>query len=168
MQQSSNSFKKLGLELGGNAPFIVFQDADLDLAVDAAIASKFKSSGQTCVCSNRIYVQKGIYTEFIQRLKNAVIQFRVGNGFDEKTIHGLLIHSAAVERVAGLVDDAVKWRAKVEIGGKRRAELGKSSPWRIGQGPKRIISADEASLAIKERTFLNPPSSLVSFQLCGW
>ncbi|CAI7675467.1 unnamed protein product [Penicillium palitans] len=124
MQQSSNSLKKLGLELGGNAPFIVFEDADLGLAVDAAIGSKFKSSGQTCVCSNRIFVQESIYPEFIRRLKSAVSQFQVGNGFDKKTTHGPLVTSAAVERVAGLVDDAVKRGAKVEIGGKRRADLG--------------------------------------------
>lgn len=126
MQQSSNSLKKLGLELGGNAPFIVFEDADLGLAVDAAIGSKFKSSGQTCVCSNRIFVQESIYPEFIRRLKSAVIQFQVGNGFDKKTTHGPLVTYAAVERVAGLVDDAVKRGAKVEIGGKRRADLGMS------------------------------------------
>lgn len=125
MQQSSNSLKKLGLELGGNAPFIVFRDADVSLAVDAAIASKFKSSGQTCVCSNRIFIQKSIYSQFIQRLTRAVSQFSVGNGFHEKTTHGPLIQSTAVERVAGLVEDAVKCGAKVEIGGKKRPDLGK-------------------------------------------
>lgn len=126
MQQSSNSLKKLGLELGGNAPFIVFEDADLGLAVEAAIGSKFKSSGQTCVCSNRIFVQESIYPEFIRRLKSAVSRFQVGNGFDKTTTHGPLVTSAAVERVAGLVDDAVKRGAKVEIGGKRRTDLGMS------------------------------------------
>ncbi|KAJ6142955.1 Aldehyde dehydrogenase C-terminal [Penicillium samsonianum] len=126
MQQSSNSLKKLSLELGGNAPFIVFEDADLGLAVDAAISSKFKSSGQTCVCSNRIFVQQSIYPEFIKRLKSAVSQFQVGNGFDAKTTHGPLVTPAAVERVARLVDDAVKRGAKVEIGGKRRSDLGQN------------------------------------------
>ncbi|KAJ5490276.1 Aldehyde dehydrogenase C-terminal [Penicillium expansum] len=124
MQQSSNSLKKLGLELGGNAPFIVFEDADLGLAVDAAIGSKFKSSGQTCVCSNRIFVQESIYPEFIKRLKSAVSKFQLGNGFDAKTTHGPLVTPAAAERVAGLVDDAVKRGAKVEIGGKRRSDMG--------------------------------------------
>ncbi|KAL2826629.1 Aldehyde/histidinol dehydrogenase [Aspergillus cavernicola] len=124
MQQSSNSLKKLSLELGGNAPFIVFDDADLSLAVDAAINSKFKSSGQTCVCSNRIFVQKSIYPDFIQRLSHAVGQFQVGNGSDEKTTHGPLITPAAVERVATLVNDAVKRGAKVRIGGKKRSDLG--------------------------------------------
>ncbi|OQE42331.1 hypothetical protein PENCOP_c004G08039 [Penicillium coprophilum] len=124
MQQSSNSLKKLGLELGGNAPFIVFEDADLSLAVAAAIGSKFKSSGQTCVCSNRIFVQESIYDEFIKMFKSAVSQFQVGNGFDAKTTHGPLVTPAAVERVAGLVNDAVKRGAKVELGGKRRPDLG--------------------------------------------
>ena len=124
MQQSSNSLKKLSLELGGNAPFIVFEDADLDIAVDAAITSKFKSSGQTCVCSNRIFVQKSIYPEFIRRLKDAVGKFQLGHGSNVKTTHGPLITSAAAERVAGLVDDAVKRGARVEIGGHIRPDLG--------------------------------------------
>ncbi|KAH2323504.1 hypothetical protein KXW87_008536 [Aspergillus fumigatus] len=124
MQQSSSTLKKLSLELGGNAPFIVFEDADLGLAVDAAITSKFKSSGQTCVCSNRIFVQKRIYPEFIRRLKDAASRFQVGNGLDEKTSHGPLITSAAVERVAGLVNDAVSRGAKIEIGGKKIPDLG--------------------------------------------
>ncbi|RAL02634.1 NAD-dependent succinate-semialdehyde dehydrogenase [Aspergillus ibericus CBS 121593] len=124
MQQSSNSLKKLSLELGGNAPFIVFDDADLDIAVDAAITSKFKSSGQTCVCSNRIFVQQSIYVEFIRRLKDAVGRFHLGYGSDEKTTHGPLITSAAAERVAALVEDAVQHGGKVEIGGQRRADLG--------------------------------------------
>ncbi|KAH1356908.1 hypothetical protein KXX33_006914 [Aspergillus fumigatus] len=124
MQQSSSTLKKLSLELGGNAPFIVFEDADLGLAVDAAITSKFKSSGQTCVCSNRIFVQKRIYPEFIRRLMDAASRFQVGNGLDEKTSHGPLITSAAVERVAGLVNDAVSRGAKIEIGGKKIPDLG--------------------------------------------
>ena len=124
MHQSSNSLKKLGLELGGNAPFIVFEDADLGLAVDAAVGSKFKSSGQTCVCSNRIFVQEQIFPELVRRLKEAVSQFQVGNGFDEETTHGPLISSAAADRVLGLVEDAVKRGAKVEVGGKKIPELG--------------------------------------------
>ncbi|KAK7419369.1 hypothetical protein QQX98_003321 [Neonectria punicea] len=124
MRQSSDTLKKLSLELGGNAPFIVFDDADLDLALNGAIISKFKGSGQTCVCSNRIFVQKGIYDKFISKLKEAVGQFQVGHGFDKKTTHGPLVTPVAAERVAGLVEDAVKLGAKVEIGGKKRADLG--------------------------------------------
>ncbi|POR36830.1 Aldehyde dehydrogenase, C-terminal [Tolypocladium paradoxum] len=124
MEQSADSLKKLSLELGGNAPFIVFDDADLDVAVSSAITSKFKSSGQTCVCANRIYVQKSIYHDFLQRLKEAVSRFKVGHGFDEEITHGPLVTIAAAERVAGLVQDAVKQGAKVEIGGKRRTDVG--------------------------------------------
>ncbi|KAK1143552.1 hypothetical protein N8T08_006358 [Aspergillus melleus] len=124
MRQSSGSLKKLSLELGGNAPFIVFEDANLGLAVDAAIGSKFKSSGQTCVCSNRIFVEKRVYSDFIRRLKEAVGRFQVGSGLDEKTTHGPLITSAAADRVAGLVNDAVSRGAKVEIGGKKISDLG--------------------------------------------
>jgi succinate-semialdehyde dehydrogenase/glutarate-semialdehyde dehydrogenase len=124
MNQSSDTLKKLSLELGGNAPFIVFEDADLDIAVAAAVASKFKSSGQTCVCSNRIFVQRGIYQEFVRRLKEAVKGFRVGSGFDSGTTHGPLVTAAAAARVESLISDAVKTGAKVEVGGKRRSDLG--------------------------------------------
>ncbi|WAO87634.1 Succinate-semialdehyde dehydrogenase [Fusarium falciforme] len=128
MNQSSDTLKKLSLELGGNAPFIVFDDADLDLAVAGAVASKFKCSGQTCVCSNRIFVQKGIYNQFVEKLKAVVSKFQVGHGFDSKTTHGPLVTAAAAERVDGLVKEAVKAGAKVEVGGKRRTDLGKSRP----------------------------------------
>ncbi|KAM0427849.1 hypothetical protein ACHAPT_007308 [Fusarium lateritium] len=124
MNQSSDTLKKLSLELGGNAPFIVFDDADLDLAVAEAIGSKFKCSGQTCVCSNRIFVQKGVYNAFVQKLKAAVSAFKVGPGFDNKSTHGPLVTAAAAERVDGLVQDAVKAGAKIEAGGKRRTDLG--------------------------------------------
>ncbi|KAI0487802.1 Aldehyde/histidinol dehydrogenase [Xylaria cf. heliscus] len=126
MQQSSSTLKKLSLERGGNAPFIVFNDADLDLALQGVITSKFKCSGQTCVCSNRIFVQKDIYQEFIRRLKNAVGNFKVGHGLDSQTTHGPLVTQVAAERVDGLVKDAVKKGAKIEAGGKRHLDLGKS------------------------------------------
>lgn len=125
MNQSSSTLKKLSLELGGNAPFIVFDDADLDLAVAGAIASKFKSSGQTCVCSNRIFVQKGIHDRFIEKLKAIVAKFQVGPGFNSETSHGPLVTSAAAERVESLIADAVKSGAKIEAGGKRRTDIGK-------------------------------------------
>lgn len=126
MNQSSETLKKLSLELGGNAPFIVFEDADIDLAVAGAIASKFKSSGQTCVCSNRIFVQKGLYKEFVGRLKEAVSGFRLGSGFDKTTTHGPLVTTAAADRMEDLVKDAVNSGAKVEAGGKRRPDIGES------------------------------------------
>ncbi|RBA11008.1 succinate-semialdehyde dehydrogenase [Fusarium proliferatum] len=124
MNQSSNTLKKLSLELGGNAPFIVFDDADLDLAVAGAVASKFKSSGQTCVCSNRLFVQEGIYDEFVRRLKGVVSGFRVGSGFDKKTTHGPLVTNAAADRVSQLVEEAVQSGARIEAGGKRRLDIG--------------------------------------------
>ncbi|QGI66396.1 probable UGA2-succinate semialdehyde dehydrogenase [Fusarium fujikuroi] len=108
MSQSSGTLKKMSLELGGNAPFIVFDDADLDVAVKAAVTSKFKSSGQTCVCSNRIFVQKGVYDEFLRRLREEVGKFKVGSGFDARTTHGPLISAAAVQRLEGLVNEAVR------------------------------------------------------------
>lgn len=125
MQQSSNSLKKMSLELGGNAPFIVFDDADLDLALAGVIASKFKSSGQTCVCANRIFVQKGIYEAFLTKLKEAVSKFKLGSGFEADTTHGPLVTPGAAQRVEGLVEDAVQKGAKVIIGGKDRPDLGK-------------------------------------------
>ncbi|KDN69695.1 putative succinate-semialdehyde dehydrogenase [Colletotrichum sublineola] len=124
MQQSSQTLKKLSLELGGNAPFLVFDDADLDIAVAGVVASKFKVSGQTCVCANRIYVQKGIYSAFVSRLKEAVGQFKLGHGFDAGVTHGPLVIQGAVQRVSNLVEDAVDKGARVEAGGKARPDLG--------------------------------------------
>lgn len=92
MKQSADTLKKLSFELGGNAPFIVFDDADVDLAVAGAVASKFRSSGQTCVCANRIYVQSGIYDKFAEKFTKKVEGFKVGSGYDEGVTHGPLIH----------------------------------------------------------------------------
>ncbi|PKS10640.1 hypothetical protein jhhlp_002395 [Lomentospora prolificans] len=124
MKQSSDTIKKLSLELGGNAPVLVFDDADLALAVKEVVGAKFKSSGQTCVCANRIYVQKSIHDEFIRRLTATVKGFKVGSGHDPSSTHGPLIGASAVEKVAGLVEDAVKHGAQVVLGGKRIESLG--------------------------------------------
>ncbi|KAL5888959.1 succinate semialdehyde dehydrogenase NADP+ linked [Pyricularia oryzae] len=125
MQQAAGTLKKCSFELGGNAPFIVFDDADLDAAVDGAIASKFRSSGQTCVCANRIYVQRGIYDAFAERLAKRVKEtFKIGSGFDPETTHGPLIHDRAVSKVASQVEDAVGKGAKLLAGGKRLPDLG--------------------------------------------
>ncbi|KAF5674139.1 aldehyde dehydrogenase C-terminal [Fusarium circinatum] len=123
--QSSGTLKKISLELGSNAPFIVFDDADLDVAIKAAVTSKFKSSGQTCVCSNRIFVQKGVYDEFLRRLREEVGKFKVGSGFNAKTTHGPLISAAAVQRLEGLVSEVVQGGAKVECGGSALKDQGK-------------------------------------------
>jgi len=124
MSQSSDTLKKVSFELGGNAPFIVFDDADLDLAVAGAIASKFRSSGQTCVCANRIFVQKGIYDKFAEKFAEKVRNFKVGGGYDEGVTHGPLIHDRAVDKVQSHVEDAKKHGGKVIVGGEKMPELG--------------------------------------------
>ncbi|PSS15132.1 hypothetical protein M430DRAFT_105061 [Amorphotheca resinae ATCC 22711] len=124
MKQASSSLKKLSFELGGNAPFIVFDDADLDVAVNGAIACKFRSSGQTCVCANRIFVQSGIYDEFAQKFAAKVKDFKVGGGYTAGVTHGPLIHDRAVSKVEAHVRDAEKKGGKVIQGGQRLPELG--------------------------------------------
>jgi succinate-semialdehyde dehydrogenase/glutarate-semialdehyde dehydrogenase len=117
MAQSAPSIKKLALELGGNAPFIVFDDADIDSAVEGAMASKYRNAGQTCVCANRIYVQDAVYDEFVQKFSAKVKTLKVGNGFDEGVVQGPLIEDAAVEKVARHVQDAIAKGGKVMAGG---------------------------------------------------
>ena len=124
MKNCAPTMKKLSLELGGNSPFIVFDDANLELAVSGAIASKFRSSGQTCICANRIYIQKGIYDAFVTAFTEKVKAFRVGNGFDKKVSHGPLVHEHAAEKVEAHIKDALGHGAKLMTGGKRLLELG--------------------------------------------
>ena len=119
MKKCAATVKKVSMELGGNAPFIVFDDADLDAAVVGLMASKFRNTGQTCVCANRILIQSGVYDEFIKRLTKAVSELKVGDGLKGVTNQGPLINQAAVEKVERLVDGAVKQGAKVIIGGAR-------------------------------------------------
>jgi succinate-semialdehyde dehydrogenase/glutarate-semialdehyde dehydrogenase len=113
--------KKLSLELGGNAPFIVFEDADLDAAVQGAIASKYRNTGQTCVCANRLLVQEGVYDDFARKLAAAVSKLRVGDGLKGATDQGPLIDSKAIAKVEEHVADALSKGAKVALGGKRHA-----------------------------------------------
>jgi succinate-semialdehyde dehydrogenase/glutarate-semialdehyde dehydrogenase len=121
MQQCAGTVKKMSLELGGNAPFIVFDDADLDAAVAGAIASKYRNAGQTCVCSNRFLIQDGIYEAFTAKLAAAVSALKVGHGSDEDVTQGPLIDEAAISKVEELVKDAVDKGARVVTGGKRHA-----------------------------------------------
>jgi len=121
MRQCADTLKKLSLELGGNAPFIVFDDADLDLAVAGVIASKFRNSGQTCVCTNRIYVQDGIHAAFVAKLTEQVASLKVGDGAAPEVVQGPLINAKAVAKVAELVGDAVDRGARIETGGKPHA-----------------------------------------------
>ena len=121
MKQSADTIKKLSLELGGNAPFIVFDDADLDEAVEGAIISKYRNAGQTCVCANRLYVQAGVYDAFAEKLVAAVGKLKVGNGFDPDVLQGPLIDFAAVEKIEDHIQDAVAKGGRVLFGGKRHA-----------------------------------------------
>jgi succinate-semialdehyde dehydrogenase/glutarate-semialdehyde dehydrogenase len=123
MAQCAGTVKKLSLELGGNAPFIVFDDADLDAAVQGAIASKYRNTGQTCVCANRLLIQAGVYDEFAAKLKAAVSKLRVGDGLKGVTDQGPLIDSNAVAKVEEHIADAIAKGAAVALGGKRH-ELG--------------------------------------------
>jgi succinate-semialdehyde dehydrogenase/glutarate-semialdehyde dehydrogenase len=125
MRQCSEQIKKLGLELGGNAPFIVFDDADIDAAVEGAMLCKFRNAGQTCVCANRIYVQAGVYDAFAEKLKVAVSKLKVGNGFEAGVTTGPLIDLAGLAKVEEHVADATAKGARIVVGGKRH-ELGGS------------------------------------------
>jgi succinate-semialdehyde dehydrogenase/glutarate-semialdehyde dehydrogenase len=120
-RQCAPSIKKLSLELGGNAPFIVFDDADLDSAVEGALASKYRNAGQTCVCANRIYAQAGIHDAFVEKLAAKAAGIKVGNGFEAGVNQGPLIDDAAVEKVESHVADAVAKGARVVCGGTRDA-----------------------------------------------
>ena len=117
MAQCADGIKKISLELGGNAPFIVFDDADIDAAVDGAIACKYRNAGQTCVCANRIYVQDGIYDEFTKKFTDKVKKMSVGDGMEEGTDIGPMINDDAIEKVKAFVKDALDKGAKVETGG---------------------------------------------------
>ncbi|MEW5885631.1 MAG: NAD-dependent succinate-semialdehyde dehydrogenase, partial [Pseudomonadota bacterium] len=123
MAQCAPTVKKLALELGGNAPFIVFDDADLDSAVEGALASKYRNAGQTCVCANRFYVQAGIYEAFLQKFAARVGTLQVGSGFAEGVAIGPLIEPAALDKVQRHLDDAQAQGARVLVGGQRLSAL---------------------------------------------
>lgn len=145
MQQSSSTLKKLSMELGGNAPFIVFDDADVDEAVKGALIAKFRSSGQTCVCANRLFIQDKVYDEFTTKLTAAVEKFVVGNGLDAGVTHGPLIHDRAVAKVVEHVEDAVSKGAKVTVGGK----AGKGNFYE----PTVLVDVPISALVSKDETF---------------
>ncbi|EIW76257.1 succinate-semialdehyde dehydrogenase [Coniophora puteana RWD-64-598 SS2] len=154
---SASTLKKVSLEAGGNAPFIVFDDADIDKAVEGAIACKFRGSGQTCVCANRIYVQSGVYADFASRLAEKVSAFKVGNGMDDKTTHGPLIHERALEKVQRHVDDAVQGGAQVLVGGQRLPSPG--TFW----APTVLSDVPAGALVNTEETF-GPVAALTRFE----
>ncbi|MCW5322697.1 NAD-dependent succinate-semialdehyde dehydrogenase [Verminephrobacter aporrectodeae subsp. tuberculatae] len=159
MAQSAPTVKKISLELGGNAPFIVFDDADIDSAVAGAFVSKYRNAGQTCVCSNRIYVQEKVYDEFVQKFAAKVLTAKVGNGFDAEVNQGPLIEEAAVLKVQRHVDDAVAKGAKVVTGGRRLQNLGS------GQFFEPTVLADATSdmLCAREETF-GPVAPIFKFK----
>jgi succinate-semialdehyde dehydrogenase/glutarate-semialdehyde dehydrogenase len=122
LRQSAEQVKKVSLELGGNAPFIIFDDADIEKAVEGVIASKFRNAGQTCVCANRIFVQEGIYEQFADALTKAVKSLKVGYGWEKEVKIGPLINRGAIEKVSGLVSDAIEKGAQIKLGGQVKAD----------------------------------------------
>jgi succinate-semialdehyde dehydrogenase/glutarate-semialdehyde dehydrogenase len=157
MAQCAGTVKKLSLELGGNAPFIVFNDADLDAAVQGALASKYRNTGQTCVCANRLLVQAGVYDEFAGKLKLAVAQLRVGDGLAGATDQGPLIDGKAVAKVEEHISDALAKGAKVQLGGKRHALGGSFFE------PTILTDVTPKMLVAREETF-GPVAPLFKFE----
>lgn len=143
--QSAPTLKKLSLELGGNAPFIVFDDADLEAAVEGALASKFRNAGQTCVCSNRIYAQASIYDAFVARLTARTAALAVGDGTTAKVQIGPLIDDAAVDKVVSHIEDALAKGARLECGGRRHALGGRFFEPTVLSGvtPDMIVTQEE-------------------------
>ncbi|MBA4114708.1 MAG: succinate-semialdehyde dehydrogenase (NADP(+)) [Verminephrobacter sp.] len=149
MAQSAPTVKKMSLELGGNAPFIVFDDADIDSAVEGAFASKYRNAGQTCVCTNRFYVQDGVYDQFVQKFAAKVRTAKVGNGFEEGVNQGPLIEEAALEKVQRHVEDAIAKGGQVLAGGQRLKTLGSGQFFE----PTVVANATPDMLCAREETF---------------
>lgn len=155
-KQSASTLKKLSLELGGNAAFIVFDDADLETAISSLLIAKFKVTGQTCVCANRIFIQEGIYDKFSQRFVEEVKKFRVGNSLtDDSVTHGPLTNG--IEKVESHIKDAVSKNAKVLLGGKSLPQIGKSFHELTILG-----DVDDSMQVSKEETF-GPIAALSKF-----
>jgi succinate-semialdehyde dehydrogenase/glutarate-semialdehyde dehydrogenase len=157
LRQAADQIIKCSMELGGNAPFIVFDDADLDAAVAGAMASKYRNNGQTCVCANRIYVQAGVYDAFAEKLAAAVAKMKVGDGLDEGVDTGPLINMAAVEKVEEHIADAVGKGAKVVAGGKRHALGGSFFE------PTILTGITQQMMVAREETF-GPLAALFRFE----
>lgn len=158
MKQSSATLKKLSFELGGNAPLIVFDDADLETAVTGAVNSKFRSSGQTCVCANRILVQSGIHDKFVEAFAAKVKSFNVGGGFSEGVTHGPLIHDRAVDKVNKHVRDAESKGGKVVVGGQKMPELGDNF------FQPTIITGMDTSMALASEETFGPLAGVFKFE----
>ncbi len=156
MKQGSENILKMSMELGGNAPFIVFDDADIDAAVDGAMISKYRNNGQTCVCANRIYVQDGIYDEFASKLTEAVQKMKVGDGFENNITVGPLISDAAVAKVEDHISDAISKGANLLSGGKKHSLGGKFFE------PTVLSGVDKRMKITQEETF-GPVAPLFKF-----
>jgi succinate-semialdehyde dehydrogenase/glutarate-semialdehyde dehydrogenase len=157
MQQCATTLKKVSLELGGNAPFIVFDDADLDAAVQGAIASKYRNTGQTCVCANRLLVQEGVYDTFVAKLVDAVRKLRVGDGLKGATDQGPLIDAKAVAKVEEHIADALAKGGTIALGGKRHALGGTFFE------PTIVTHVKPGMLVAREETF-GPVAPIFSFR----
>jgi len=155
MELASGTIKRVSMELGGNAPFIVFDDADVDKAVQGALASKFRNAGQTCVAINRFYVQEGIYKQFAKKLTQEVQKLKVGDGLKKGVQVGPLINQEGVEKVIEHIDDALKRGAKVVVGGKPIKDLYFQ--------PTVLTNIPQDALIANEETF-GPVCALFSFQ----
>ena len=159
MKQCAPTVKKLSLELGGNAPFIVFDDADLDAAVEGALVSKYRNAGQTCVCANRLYAQAGIYEHFVEKLSTKVAEMRVGNGFDAGVVQGPLIDDQALAKVEALLGDALAKGAQVRTGGQRAVVPG-------GQGAffqPTVLSDVNATMRVAREEIFGPVAPVFKF-----
>jgi succinate-semialdehyde dehydrogenase/glutarate-semialdehyde dehydrogenase len=159
MRQCADDIKKLSLELGGNAPFIVFDDADVDAAVEGAMVAKYRNAGQTCVCANRFYVQRGIYDAFAAKLADAVRALRVGNGTEPGVQQGPLIHMRAMDKVRQHLDDALHQGARVLVGGKPHALSAQGGAF---FEPTVVVDAKPGMLLTHEETF-GPLAALIPF-----
>ena len=157
LAQCAATVKKVSMELGGNAPFIIFDDADLDRAVEGVMASKFRNAGQTCVCANRIFVHEDVYDTFTQRLANAVSAMKIGGGLEPGVTIGPLIDDAAVEKVEQHIADATAKGASVYLGGKRHANGGTFFE------PTILIDVSADSMLMNEETF-GPVAPLIPFR----
>ena len=157
MEQSASSIKKMSLELGGNAPFLVFDDADIDAAVQGAVISKYRNAGQTCVCTNRFYVQAGVYDAFVAKLKAEVEKLKVGNGMEDGVQVGPLIDDKAVQKVQQHLDDAIGKGAKLLTGGKPHALGGTFFQ------PTVVSDVTQDMLICREETF-GPLAGVVRFE----
>ncbi|GJM32589.1 MAG: NAD-dependent succinate-semialdehyde dehydrogenase [Saprospiraceae bacterium] len=160
MEKCAGTVKKLSLELGGNAPFIVFDDADLDAAVQGAIASKYRNAGQTCVCANRLYAQTGIYEKFTQKLAAAVKQMSVGNGLEKGIEIGPLINAEALEKVERLLEDAIAKGAKVLTGGKKKT-FGKANG---SFYEPTVLTEVHPNMAINSEEIFGPIAPITKFE----